>query len=589
MTDSIAAHALATRLLAAGPSRPLVLALAVLLVLLAWPALARADTNLLPNGDFEGDGSGSLAHWAATSATLALAADGAGGGHAGLATAKSGAAFGFRATPTPVRKATGAGTEYTAGGRLRSDQPGHKVCLRLVELSSAGKTVASRRGCATTQTTWSALPQVRLTAKQSGGSIAYRVAQLGTAAGATFELDDLTFTSSAAAPPAAPAPPSNLTAVAVSSSEIDLSWDASPTSGLSGYRVERDGSPVATVAASAVSYHDTGLAAGSTHSYVVRALAADGTASAPSNTAQATTTAGGGGGGGAVVLGAVGDMACDPSSSGWNGGNGLTARCGERRASDAVMADSSLQGILGLGDYQYECGDPSDYALSYTPTWGRLNALMRPVAGNHEYKTGPDKWGDPCPATNVTAQTYFSYFGAASHPSTAGHFSFDLGSWHLIALNGNCGKQGVGSCGASGPQAQWLAADLAANTKPCILAYWHQPRWTGTPRNQTAYQAWWDLLYQHHADLVLNGHIHNYSRFGQLDASGHPSTDGIREVIVGTGGEDLGGGTLSASPAAQVLIKRFGYLRLSLGSSGYDGTFVDYTGADLDRFSGSCH
>jgi hypothetical protein len=110
---------------------------------------------------------------------------------------------------------------------------------------------------------------------------------------------------------------------------------------------------------------------------------------------------------------------------------------------------------------------------SYDLTWGRLDLPIYPVAGNHEYLTGPDTFGDLCPAENATAEPYFDYFGSAAHPETRGHYSFDMGNWHLIGLNSNC--DAVDGCGLSSVQTIWLKLDLAANAKRCVLAFWHQP------------------------------------------------------------------------------------------------------------------
>jgi hypothetical protein len=297
------------------------------------------------------------------------------------------------------------------------------------------------------------------------------------------------------------------------------------------------------------------------------------------------------------VVTAVGDMSCDPTDPNFNGGAGTSTNCAEARVSSRMAAETDIDGMLGLGDYQYLCDDLNDFAVSYTPTWGNMNPFITPVAGNHEYSRGTDAGGNACPTTNKTAQNYFSYFansgsswvGGGSHPSTAGHFSFDIGGWHIIALNANCGKGGVGGCSATSPQTTWLANDLEATSQPCILAYWHQPRWTGTSSNDSATAAWWDLLYDAHADLVLNGHIHNYQRFGVLNPSGQADANGIREVIVGTGGENLGGFSSTANPKPTVRLKKFGYLRLVLHPTSYDGTFIKADGTTGDTFDGTCH
>jgi len=297
------------------------------------------------------------------------------------------------------------------------------------------------------------------------------------------------------------------------------------------------------------------------------------------------------------VVAAVGDMACDPSDPSFNGGAGTATNCAEARVSARMASVTAIDGVLGLGDYQYTCGDPNDFAVSYTPTWGVMNPWITPVAGNHEYRTGTDPFGAACPSTNNTAQQFFNYFltsgsrwaGGGSHPATAGHFSFDIGSWHIIALNANCGNTGVGGCGASSPQTTWLANDLATTTQPCILAYWHQPRWTGTSSNNSSTAAWWSLLYQAHADLVLNGHIHNYQRFAQLNANGQTDRTGVREVIVGTGGESLGGFAANPTPRPPARIEQFGYLRLVLRPSSYAGFFIASDGTAKDNFSATCH
>jgi chitodextrinase len=91
----------------------------------------------------------------------------------------------------------------------------------------------------------------------------------------------------------APTAPSNLTATAVSSSEIDLSWSASTDNvAVSGYRIFRNGTQIGT--ATATSYHDTGAAAASTYTYTVSAFDASGNTSPLSQPQNATTPAGSG-------------------------------------------------------------------------------------------------------------------------------------------------------------------------------------------------------------------------------------------------------------------------------------------------------
>jgi hypothetical protein len=260
------------------------------------------------------------------------------------------------------------------------------------------------------------------------------------------------------------------------------------------------------------------------------------------------------------------------------------------RTSNKLATDSTVDLVLGLGDFQYSCDDLNDYTLGYTPSWGVFNSMMYPVAGNHEYQTGTDPFGATCPATNTTAANYFWYFGVNADPNNnGGHFSFDRGSWHIIGLNANCSS--VGGCNSSSPETVWLGNDLNTTTQPCILAYWHQPYWTGLSTNDFSSSAWWNLLYQKHADIVLNGHVHNYQRFPKLNPSGQQDSQGIREVIVGTGGESNQVISSAANPQPEVFYdsKTFGYLRMVLHPTSYDASFVKYDGTVLDTFSGTCN
>ena len=223
---------------------------------------------------------------------------------------------------------------------------------------------------------------------------------------------------------------------------------------------------------------------------------------------------------------AAGDIACDPASPAFNGGAGTATECRMRATSDLALA-LAPDAVLTLGDNQYSDGALAKYNASFDPSWGRLRlvAPIHPVPGNHEYLT-------------AGAAGYFAYFGAAAADPATGWYSFDLPGWHLIALNGNCGS--VGGCGAGSPQLQWLEADLAAHPDVCTLAYWHQPRFSSGPHgNDATYQPFWEALLAAGADLVLNGHDHVYERFAPQDASGGATPDGLRQLTVGTGGQNL--------------------------------------------------
>ncbi len=285
--------------------------------------------------------------------------------------------------------------------------------------------------------------------------------------------------------------------------------------------------------------------------------------------------------GGDVVLMTAGDIACDPTSSSFNGGNGTSSSCRQKATSDLIVA-ANPNAVLPLGDLQYENAKLSDFNASYDLAWGRFYDKTFPVVGNHEYQTSGgagyyDYW-------NKTGQD-------KGHRSAKGYYSFDLGSWHIVVLNANCSD--AGGCSAGSTQEQWLRADLQAHPVACTIAAWHQPRFNTSSsglKTNGATQALWQALYDNHADVVLNGHVHHYERWAPMTPSGVYDPNGIREFIVGTGGINLGGSG-SASGNLEVLEKKtFGVLRLTLHSSSYDWQFVPVAGQSFsDAGSSSCH
>ena len=302
---------------------------------------------------------------------------------------------------------------------------------------------------------------------------------------------------------------------------------------------------------------------------------------------------------GSPVLAVVGDVACQPGETEPTGEKANENCVGDTtqnlyasQAATARQIEKMKPNLIALvGDEQYQVGQYLDFEQSYETTYGAFKMLTRPAPGNHEFY---QEHG----AVGVAGYGYFSYFNGVRHnsdgsmmmatvsnnPDTggtftqpvphsdgqAGHFeqtgglgttnpaggnigvgdgwySYNLGAWHLISLNIECETQ-PGGCSNSGSwfaaELAWLKQDLASNHSPCTAAYWHQPVFSAAnsiaiPEGPTA-QAFWQLLYQYGADLVLNGHDHLYARYRPLDPNGnYDPKKGIREFIVGTGGETL--------------------------------------------------
>jgi hypothetical protein len=252
-----------------------------------------------------------------------------------------------------------------------------------------------------------------------------------------------------------------------------------------------------------------------------------------------------------------------------------------------LLVDSGASAVLSLGDNQYYCGGYQAYLQSYEQSWGRVKSITRPVAGNHEYLTSG---GTDCTAANTGAAGYFQYFGAAAGEPGKGYYSYDIGAWHLIALNTDCSS--VGGCGPSSPQGQWLAADLAAHRNACTLAYWHIPLFSSRGHGNNNSRTFWDALYAADADLVLVAHDHIYERFAPQRPDGTADPErGLRQFVVGTGGANHTSLTTTSFPNREVADDTtFGVLRLTLHATSYDWLFVPEAGKTFtDSGSAACH
>ncbi|KAB1143520.1 DNRLRE domain-containing protein [Streptomyces luteolifulvus] len=259
-------------------------------------------------------------------------------------------------------------------------------------------------------------------------------------------------------------------------------------------------------------------------------------------------------------------------------GAGDIANCGTGGdEATASLLDGITGTVMAIGDTAYPDGTSSDYTNCYQPSWGRHKARTKPATGNHEYHT-------------TGASGYFNYFGASAGDPSKGYYSFDLGTWHVVALNSNCS---IVSCSAGSAQEQWLRNDLAASTKPCTVAYWHHPRYTSGSSHgpNTAVQPLYQALYDNDAEVIVTGHNHNYERFAPMNATGGlDNTRGIRQFVAGMGGTGLGGfGTIQ--PNSEVRnSSTWGVLKLTLHSGSYDWQFVPQAGKTFtDSGTNACH
>lgn len=245
-------------------------------------------------------------------------------------------------------------------------------------------------------------------------------------------------------------------------------------------------------------------------------------------------------------------------------GAGDIASCDTDADEDtAKLLDGIAGTVFTLGDNAYETGSPSEYLKCYEPTWGRHLTRTRPAPGNHEYLT-------------PGAAGYFGYFSDGLDEG-AGYYAYDLGTWRIYSLNSEV------DVSAGSPQETWLRADLAAQPRACVLAYWHQPRFSSADTViGRRLEPLWQALYKAGADVVLSAHHHDYERFAKQTPTGAPDTShGIRQFVVGTGGSALSKFGVVRPNSEMRNDTTNGVLKLTLHAEGYDWEFIPVAGSSF--------
>jgi hypothetical protein len=261
-------------------------------------------------------------------------------------------------------------------------------------------------------------------------------------------------------------------------------------------------------------------------------------------------------------------------------GAGDIASCDDLAGAEATakLIDQIPGTVFAVGDLAYPDGSEEQFAKCYGPTWGRFRERTRPAAGNHEYH-------------NSGASAYSRYFGTAAGDAKKGYYSYELGGWHIVVLNSECAE--VGGCDLASPQGQWLRQDLAQHPVTCTLAYFHKPLFSSGSAhgNDPLMKPLWESLYSAGADVVINGHDHDYERFAPQDPNGKADLfHGMREFVVGTGGKNHRPFVEPKPNSESRNADTFGVLILTLHDKSYDWQFMPEAGKSFtDSGSGVCH
>jgi hypothetical protein len=289
--------------------------------------------------------------------------------------------------------------------------------------------------------------------------------------------------------------------------------------------------------------------------------------------------------------------------------------------SDGTLPSLDRARVMTLGDNAYSSGTRTQFANCYDnynldstwstynssrpAWWGQYKDRTMPTTGNHEYLNSTDP--------SIQSLPYFDYFSAVDDPlyqydfkppaapvpnaadnpgltrgdpgsgQAKGYYSYDLGSWHIVVLNSNCDYTG---CDSNSAQANWLDTDLTNHPVQCTLAYMHHPLYAnGTGGLEPRLKPLWQILYNHGADVILNGHDHRYERLARIDPNDNKDLAyGIRPLIAGTGGDPGGGTTETNEPNSEVHIYgTAGILRMDLSDGYYSWAFVAADGTPTGK------
>lgn len=293
---------------------------------------------------------------------------------------------------------------------------------------------------------------------------------------------------------------------------------------------------------------------------------------APTTTTMPTTAAGD------PVIVAAGDIACGANDPFLNKLNGTATACRAKYTAQLILQINPMF-LLPLGDEQYLGGLMSDFLASYDKTWGvpKLKSITKPVIGNHEYN-------------RMGGAGYFNYFGSAAGTPGAGYYSYEVGQWHVVAINTECAEiDGGAGCAVNSPQETWLKDDLASHPNLCTLVYGHRPRWQSGSFASPDIAPLINAMVAANVDLYISGHAHSYERFKPQDGRGKASVNGLTQMVIGTGGSFYTGTGTIAANSVRHRTNLYGVEKFVLHPGSWDYTFVPENSSFTDPGTGTCH
>lgn len=305
------------------------------------------------------------------------------------------------------------------------------------------------------------------------------------------------------------------------------------------------------------------------------------TRTSPATTVNDSSASGGAGllfsanTGGTVTIGAAGDIGVDPGTR-------------DTDVANKIKADASISSVLAMGDLAYPNGTEAQFQF-YHETWGAFKSKTYPAVGNHELfdestaKPYRDYWNSVGVWASTPKPPSVVNFGYGS--SSPLYYSFDLGNWHLIAVD-----TALAPRTSTSTQLNWLKADLAATTKPCTLAFGHHPFVSGSGAGANAdIKPIFQALYDANGDIFLAGHEHAYVAFEKINPNNTADSGGVRPWVVGAGGTGADQTPGTANVNRRLYLGENGFLKLELKATSYTWQYINNTGVVRDSGSDTCN
>ena len=237
-------------------------------------------------------------------------------------------------------------------------------------------------------------------------------------------------------------------------------------------------------------------------------------------------------------------------------------------------------GWLLLGDNAYFYGTNYEYNTEFFAVYQTdimKHALLWPAPGNHDYDN-----------KNTTLPTV-PYYKIFSMPTTAQaggipsgtecYYSYDYGNIHFISLDSYGTNGNLKMYDTTSTQALWVKQDLAANTKPWTVAYWHHPPYDMTSHNSdteldldSIRVNFIRILERYNVDLIMCGHGHGYERSKLMRGHYGPEASFVAATHHLDSSTALYNGTVNSCPYTKdSLNKKSGTVYVVAGSAGQVG------------------